>query len=103
MEQGKQGRDAAPEPTDGAGKPANGVGFKFNQVGREETTTRVLPPQVDAATRRRTGLMIALAVVALAALVVVSIVRLGVDRRTGGQPRAADFGPQQRPIEPGAP
>ena len=102
MEQGKHGPDATPEPGDGAGKPANGGGFKFNQVGREETTTQVLAPRVDAATRRRTVQMIALAVVALALLILVSIVRLGVDRKDGGAPPAAEFGPQDRPIDPGA-
>ena len=103
MEQGKHDRGAAPSPGYGAGKSGEGAGFKFNQVGREETTTRVLTPQVDAATRRRTGRMIALAVVALALLVLVSIVRFGVDRRGGGAPpRRAEFGPQERPIDPGS-
>lgn len=76
------------------------LGFKFNQVQREDPASAVLVPQVDAATRRRRVVFIALAVLAVALLALLSRNRLGVETVGGSTNRAAPFrAPSDRSFE----
>lgn len=82
MADSKQGRDdGTPSPP---GSDDSGIGLKFNQVGREDYAREVLTPKVDAAVRRRTYLIVGLAVLAFVLLILVSINRFGVETSGGG-------------------
>ena len=59
---------------------AGGPGIKFNHVGREEPAKEVLTPQIDPALRRRRIGFIFLALIALAVLIAVSLIRFGLSR-----------------------
>ncbi len=81
MSEGKDRRDTAPPDSGGAG--GDGLGFKFNPVGREEPAREVLVPRVDPAVRRRTFLILGLAVIAVILLILVVANPFGIENRGG--------------------
>ena len=83
-----------------AGKGTEGgIGIKFNQVGREEPAQEVLTPQIDPALRRRRFFFILLATVALAALIVVSLIRFGLTQAPTGEVKGERLRPPEQRFE----
>jgi hypothetical protein len=89
MPESKNDLNTAPErPVTGPG-----AGFKFNPVGREEPASRVLVPQVDPAVRRRTRLIIGLAVIAIILLILLAANPFGVESAGGSGRGGGSFDP----------